>query len=292
MIDRLAERARAGGLRLTGEGGLLAQLTKRVVESALEGEINDHLGYGKHDAAGRDGGNSRNGQRAKTVLTEVGPVEIDVPRDRDGTFEPQLVAKRQRRLTGVDDLVISLSAKGLTTGEIWRTWPRCTARGVEADHLHDHRPGDRGHGRVADPAAGPGLSGDLHRRHQREDPRRERREPADLCRARGDLEGTRDILGLWAGEPSATGGPRGGREVLAAGAHRNQKPRRGRRLMVVCDGLNGLPDAIATVWPQTITQTCVVHYADSGLCRCGRGFPCGAGVLVGEVGIIRGLPPP
>jgi hypothetical protein len=118
LIARLAGRARAGGLRLTGEGGLLAQLTKRLVESALEGEITDHFGYGKHDAEGRDGGNSRDGRRSKTVLTEVGPVEIDVPRDRDGSFEPKIVPKRQRRLPGVDELVISLSAKGLTTGEV------------------------------------------------------------------------------------------------------------------------------------------------------------------------------
>jgi putative transposase len=89
-----------------------------VVESALEGELDDHLGYGKNDPAGRGGGNSRNGYRAKTVLTDTGPVEITVPRDRDSSFEPRIVAKRQRRLTGVDDMVISLSAKGLTHGEI------------------------------------------------------------------------------------------------------------------------------------------------------------------------------
>jgi putative transposase len=118
LIARLAGRAREGGLALTGEGRLLAQLTKRLVESALEGEITDHLGYDRHDPAGRDGGNSRNGHRSKTVLTEVGPVEIDVPRDRDGSFEPKIVAKRQRRLSGIDELVISLSAKGLTTGEV------------------------------------------------------------------------------------------------------------------------------------------------------------------------------
>ena len=118
LVRQLAERARAEGLRLTGEGGLLSQLTKVVVESALDGELDDHLGYGKHDPAGRDGGNSRNGKRGKTVLTEAGPVSLEVPRDREGSFEPQLVKKRQRRLTGLDDLVISLSAKGLTHGEI------------------------------------------------------------------------------------------------------------------------------------------------------------------------------
>src|SRR5260370_4238943 len=89
-----------------------------VVEGAVEGELDGHLGYGKHDPAGRDGGNSRNGHRAKTVLTEAGPVELSVPRDRESSFEPKIVAKRQRRLTGGDDMVISLSAKGLTHGEI------------------------------------------------------------------------------------------------------------------------------------------------------------------------------
>ncbi|MGC4857557.1 transposase, partial [Micromonospora sp. DT4] len=114
----LVEQARTSGLQLTGEGGLLQQLTKRVIEAAMDGEITDHLGYEKHDPAGKDGGNSRNGSRTKTVLTDVGPVEIVVPRDRDGSFEPQIVRKRQRRLTGVEDMVLSLSAKGLTTGEI------------------------------------------------------------------------------------------------------------------------------------------------------------------------------
>src|SRR6478735_10910477 len=93
LVRQLAEQARAEGLRLTGEGGLLSQLTKVVVESALDGELDDHLGYGKHDAAGRDGGNSRNGKRAKTVLTEAGPVEVAVPRDRESSFEPKIVAK-------------------------------------------------------------------------------------------------------------------------------------------------------------------------------------------------------
>ena len=117
-ITELVEQARAAGLQLTGAGGLLQQLTKRVLESALDGEVTDHLGYDKGDPAGNNGGNSRNGSRSKTVLTEIGPVSIDVPRDRDGTFEPQIMKKRQRRLSGVEDMVISLSAKGLTTGEI------------------------------------------------------------------------------------------------------------------------------------------------------------------------------
>ncbi len=93
IVAHLAERARSEGLQLTGEGGLLARLTKRVVVSALEGEMDDHLGYAKHDPSGRDGGNSRHGSRAKTVVTEAGPVPIEVPRDRNGSFAPQLVKK-------------------------------------------------------------------------------------------------------------------------------------------------------------------------------------------------------
>lgn len=118
LIEELVSRAQADGLQLTGEGGLLQQLPKRLLESALDGEMTDHLGYDKHDAAGKNGGNSRNGKRSKTVLTDFGPVEITVPRDRQGRFEPQIVKKRQRRLTGVDEMVLSLSAKGLTHGEI------------------------------------------------------------------------------------------------------------------------------------------------------------------------------
>ncbi|MGO9144278.1 MAG: transposase, partial [Streptosporangiaceae bacterium] len=92
VLRELTDRARAGGLRLTGEGGLLGKLTKMVVEGALEGELDDHLGYGRHDPAGRNGSNSRNGHRAKTVITDTGPVDITVPRDRDSSFEPKIVA--------------------------------------------------------------------------------------------------------------------------------------------------------------------------------------------------------
>jgi putative transposase len=118
LVAELVKRAQDGGLPVSGEGGLLAQLTKIVLESSLEGEMDAHLGYSKHDPQGRNGENSRNGKRSKTVLTEVGPVGIEVPRDRDSSFEPQIVRKRQRRLDGVDGMVLSLSAKGLTTGEI------------------------------------------------------------------------------------------------------------------------------------------------------------------------------
>jgi putative transposase len=118
LAQRLVDQARSEGVSLTGPGGLLGSLTKRVLETALEGEMDGHLGYAKGDPAGQGSGNSRNGKRAKTVVTEVGPVDIEVPRDRDGTFDPKIVRKRQRRLDGIDELVLSLTAKGLTTGEV------------------------------------------------------------------------------------------------------------------------------------------------------------------------------
>jgi transposase-like protein len=115
----LVRLAKEQGLSLTGPDGLLKQLTKAVLETALNAEMTEHLGYEKHDPAGSGSGNVRNGTRSKTVLTEAsGHVEIDVPRDRAGTFEPRIVRKRQRRLSGVDEVVLSLYAKGLTTGEI------------------------------------------------------------------------------------------------------------------------------------------------------------------------------
>ncbi len=118
LVRLLAERAQADGISLAGEGGLLAQLTKLVLEAGLEAEMTAHLGYDKHDPAGRDGGNSRNGTRTKTVLTEIGPVAIEVPRDRAASFAPVTVPKRVRRLRGVDEMVISLVARGMTTGDV------------------------------------------------------------------------------------------------------------------------------------------------------------------------------
>ena len=118
MAEQLVAQAREKGIELVGPDGLLSQLTKRVLETALEAEMSEHLGYDKHDPVGRNLGNSRNGVRCKTVLTEIGPVEIEVPRDVDASFTPTIVKKRQRRLSGVDQIVLSLSARGLTTGEI------------------------------------------------------------------------------------------------------------------------------------------------------------------------------
>jgi putative transposase len=256
LVRQLAERARAEGLKLTGEGGLLARLTKVVVESALDGELDDHLGYDKHDPAGRDGGNSRNGKRTKTLLTEAGPVPIEVPRDRDGSFEPQIVAKRQRRLTGVDDLVISLSAKGLTTGEISahlaeiygaevskQTISTITDRVIEGMAEWQNRPLDPVYPVIFIDCVNVKIrDGNVANR------------PIYVALA-VTTEGTRDILGLWAGQHGDGEGAKYWMRVLTEIRNRGTRD----CLIVVCDGLKGLPEAIGQVWPQTIVQTCVVH---------------------------------
>lgn len=113
LVAQLVGDAQRSGLPMDGEGGLLAELTRLVLESALEGEITDHLGYDKHTKGG-----SEDGKRPKTVLTKAGPLTVEVPRDRAGTFEPKIIAKRQRRLGSIEDIVLSLSARGMTHGDI------------------------------------------------------------------------------------------------------------------------------------------------------------------------------
>jgi putative transposase len=256
LLRELTERARAGGLKLTGEGGLLGKLTKMVIEGALEGEMDDHLGYSKHDPEGRNGGNSRNGRRAKTVITEAGPVEISVPRDRDSSFEPKIVAKRQRRLTGVEDMVISLSAKGLTHGEIAahlaevygadvskQTITAITDRVMEGMAEWQSRPLDPVYAVVFIDAIQVKIrEGQVANR------------PVYLALG-VTVDGTRDVLGLWAGEHGNGEGAKFWLRVLS------EIKNRGTRdvLMVVCDGLKGLPDAVNSVWEKAIVQTCIVH---------------------------------
>jgi transposase-like protein len=201
LVGLLVDRVRSEGLQLTGEDGLLGQLTKMIIESVAEGELDEHLGYLKHDSAGRDGGNSRNGARVKTVLTDIGPVEVDIPRDRDGTFEPQIVRKRQRRLSGIDGLVISLSAKGLTHGEIAahlaevygaqvskQTITTITDRVVEAMSEWQNRPLDPVYPVVFIDAINVKIrDGNVANR------------PIYVALA-VSVDGTCDVLGLWAGE--------------------------------------------------------------------------------------------
>jgi transposase-like protein len=265
LLDRLVGQARAAGLQLTGDGGLLQQLTKRVLESALEGEITDHLGYDKGDPAGKNGGNSRNGVRAKTVLTDVGPVELTVPRDRDGSFEPQIVKKRQRRLSGVEDMVISLSAKGLTTGEIQahlaevydadisrQTISTITDKVLDGMTEWQNRPLDPVYPVIF-----------LDAVHVKIRDGKVANRPIYVALA-VTVEGTRDILGLWAGDGGE--GAKFWLSVLTELKNRGVTD----ACMVVCDGLKGLPDAIAEVWPQAVVQTCVIHLLRASFRYAGR----------------------
>ena len=256
LIRELTDRARDNGLALTGADGLLRKLMKIVVESALEGEMDDHLGYSKHDPMGRNGGNSRNGARVKSVLTEAGPVEVTVPRDRDSSFTPKIVEKRQRRLSGVDSVVISLSAKGLTTGEISahlqeiygaevskQTISTITDRVVEGMTAWQNRPLD---------AVYPVVFIDCINVKIREGQVANR--PIYLALA-VTVDGTRDILGLWAGDHGDGEGAKYWLRVLSEIKNRGV----GDVCLLVCDGLKGLPDAVTTVWPQSVVQSCIVH---------------------------------
>jgi putative transposase len=254
LAQELVDRARAEGVDLVGPGGLLTGLTKTVLETALEAKMSEHLGYDKHDPAGRNGGNSRNGTRAKTVLTEAGPVQLAVPRDRDSTFAPKLVRKRQRRLAGVDDLVISLVAKGLTTGEVQahlaeiygaevsrQTISTITDRVLDGLAAWQARPLDPVYPVVFIDAIQVKIrDGQVANR------------PIYVALA-VTADGDRDILGLWAGDGGE--GAKYWLHVLTELKNRGV----GDVCIVVCDGLTGLPDAISTVWPQAVTQTCIVH---------------------------------
>jgi transposase-like protein len=254
LAVELLERARTEGASMVGPGGLLAELTKRVLEASLEAEMTEHVGYEPYDPAGHHSGNSRNGTRAKTVLTEIGPIEIEVPRDRAGTFDPVIVAKRQRRLGGVDAMVLSLSAKGLTHGEISahleeiygakvskETVTRITDRVIDTMGDWQNRPLDRVY---------PVLFIDCINVKIREGQVANR----PIYVAVGvTVDGERDILGLWVGDGGE--GAKYWQHVLTEIKNRGVAD----VCILVCDGLTGLPDAVGVVWPQTIVQTCVVH---------------------------------
>jgi putative transposase len=251
----LVRMAKERGLSLMGPDGLLKQLTKSVIETALGEEMTEHLGYEKNDPAGIGADNIRNGTRSKTVLpANTGPVEIDVPRDRAGTFEPQIVKKRQRRLGEVDEIVLSLYAKGLTTGEISahfseiygasvskETISRITDRVLEEMQAWQARPLDEVYAAVfIDAVVVKIRDGQVANR--------------PIYAAIGvSLDGERDILGLWAG----TGGE-GAKFWMAV---LTDLKNRGLRdtFFVVCDGLKGLPEVVGNVWPQATVQTCIIH---------------------------------
>jgi putative transposase len=257
----LVERARTDGVELTGENGLLTALVRQVLQTGLEVELTDHLGYEPHAVEGRGSGNSRNGSYPKTVTTDVGPVGLRVPRDRNGSFDPVTVAKGQRRLSGLSTNVISLYAKGMTTGDIQAhlfdiygteisrdTISRITDAVVEDLIAWQNRPLDRVY---------PVLLIDAITVKIRDGQVANR--PVYVVMG-VNLDGERDVLGMWVG-PAGGEGAKFWMTVLTELRNRGIAD----AFIVCCDGLKGLPEAIRATWPQAEVQTCVVHLVRSSL---------------------------
>jgi putative transposase len=253
LIDELLAGARTEE-EIVGPGGLLADLTRRLVERAMSAELSEHLGYERHQEPPGGSGNTRNGSTPKTLATEHGPVAIQTPRDRKGTFEPQLVRKGQRRFEGFDDKILALYARGLST------------RDIEA-HLEDIYGVKVGRdliSRVTDAVLDdvrawqqrpledvyPVLFLDCLVLKIRENGTVQRR--ACYLALGVTVEGDRDVLGLWFQE---TEGAKFWMQVLS------ELKQRGVSDILICcvDGLKGFPEAIEAVFPQTVVQTCIVH---------------------------------
>jgi transposase-like protein len=257
----LVARAREDGVALTGDGGLLTDLMRSVLQRGLEVEMAEHLGYEAHAVEGRGSGNSRNGTYAKTVTTEIGEVELAVPRDRNGTFDPATVPKHQRRLDGLSGNVISLYAKGMTTGDIQAHLAEIYGTSVSRETIS----------KITD-----GVLADMVAWQSRP------LEPvyavmlidAIVLKVRGsqvanrpvyvaigvDMDGRRDVLGLWLG-PSGGEGAKQWATMLTELRNRGVAD----ALIVCCDGLKGLPESIRGTWPQATVQTCVVHMVRNSL---------------------------
>src|SRR3954467_15929517 len=253
-IDALLADAKAAGTPIDGVDGLLNQMTKAVLERALQTEMTHHLGYGRDDPAGAGTGNSRNGSASKTVSTTTGPVTISVPRDRNGEFEPQIVPKRARRVGQIDELVLSCYARGMSTRDIEAhllevygvTAPRelvSNITDVVTDEIEiwRNRPVDEVYPIVY-------IDGI---RIKVRDKGAVTIKTAHLVIG-VDVDGRKHALGCFSAENEAA---KFWHSVLT------QLRNRGLRdiLIACCDGLTGLPDAITSVFPETVVQTCVVH---------------------------------
>ncbi len=259
--QQLVERARSEGLELTGNDGLLTAMVRQVLQTGLEVEMADHLGYEFGDPAGRGSGNSRNGTYPKTVITEIGDVTLEVPRDRAGTFEPVVVPKYQRRVDGLAGNVISLYAKGLTTGDIQshlleiygteisrETISKITDRIIDDMLVWQNRPLDGLYAVVL-------IDAIVVKVRDTQVANR------PVYVAIGvNMDGQRDVLGLWLG-------PTGGEGAKQWATMLTELRNRGLAdaLIVCCDGLKGLPEAIRTTWPEATVQTCVVHLVRNSL---------------------------
>jgi putative transposase len=259
LIDQLMVGA-ASGEEITGQGGLLSQLTKRMVERAMEVELTDHLGYEPHAEPPGGAGNTRNGSTPKTLITEHGEVRIDTPRDRDGSFEPQIVRKRQRRFEGFDDKILALYARGMSTRDI----------SAHLEEIYGVQVGRDLISKVTDAVM--------------EDARAWQTRPLDdvypvvfldalVLKIRDggtvqrkacylalgiNLDGDREVLGMWFQD---TEGAKFWMQVLS-----ELKQRGVADILIACvDGLKGFPEAIEAIFPMTTVQTCIVHLIRASL---------------------------
>lgn len=253
-LDELVDRADQGGVQLTGPGGFLPEMIKAVLERGLAAELTGHLGYEVGDPAGRGSPNSRNGSTPKTVQTEVGAVPLEVPRDRQSTFEPRLVPKGERRLGGLDDMIISLYAGGMTIRDIQHHLSRTV--GTELSHETISKITDAVLEEVKAWQSRPleeiypivyfdALVVKVRDGHQ------VRNKAAHLA-VGVDLDGIKHVLGIWV---QASEGAKFWAGVCAELANRGVRD----ILIACCDGLTGFPEAIEATFPRTTVQTCVVH---------------------------------
>ena len=254
LLDDVMDRIDAGNVQLTGEGGFLPEMIKAVLERGLQAELTDHLGYDKGDRAGNGTGNCRNGTTPKTISSEVGDVPLDTPRDRAGSFEPRLVPKGARRVGGLDEMIISLYAGGMTVRDIQAHLARTI--GTELSHETISKITDAVLDEVTAWQTRPleelypiiyldALVVKVRDGHQV-------RNKAAHIAVGVDLDGVKHVLGIWV---QATEGAKFWAGVCAELANRGVKD----VLIVCCDGLTGFPEAIEATWPQATVQTCVVH---------------------------------
>jgi len=254
LLDKVMDRAEAGELALTGEGGFLPEMVKAVLERGLAAELTGHLGYEKGDPAGRGSPDSRNGTSPKTLATEIGPVPLDVPRDRNGSFEPRLVPKGTRRAGGLDQMIISLYAGGMTVRDIQHHLARTI--GTELSHDTISRITDAVAEEVKAWQARPleelypviyldALVVKVRDGHQV-------RNKAAHIAVGVDLDGIKHVLGIWV---QANEGAKFWAGVCAELRNRGVRD----VLIVCCDGLTGFPEAVEATWPAAMVQTCTVH---------------------------------
>ena len=260
LAGQLLGKAQAEGAELLGPDGLLSQVTKALLERALAEEMTGHLGYDKHDPAGRGSGNSRNGTTPKTLLTDVGAVDLAVPRDRNGSFEPQIVRKGQTRLEGFNERIIALYARGMTgRGNAWQTALRpssCDDGTFQGQPRFATIPRNQ--------AVYPVVFIDALMVKIRDGVVTNR---AVYVAIGISCEGQKEVLGLWVG-PSTGESAKFWMSVLSEVRSRGVAD----GCIVCCDGLTGLPDAISVVWPQAVVQLCVVHLIRASLRYASRKY--------------------